>query len=504
MQLQVPLPDNVSGSLACIVAVAFVVTKLYKPRKLDTIPTVGSTTWLGSWWAGIKFIINGIDIVHEGYEKHKAAPFKVATLYNWMVVVSGRQYLEEMAKSPEDELSILEASNDSFKLEYTLGHEVYHNPCHNTILRSQLPRNLGVVYPDIRDEIVTAFEDILGPGDNEWKSVPTAQTVEKIVCRTANRIFVGLPLCRDPNWVKLNIQFTLDVITGSTIINFFPNFMAPLVARFMTSVPGSTRRGMKHLRPIIEERQKYLDEYGKTWADKPNDLLSWLMDDAEGVERNVKNLTMQVLAVNFAGIHTTSTVFTQALYRLAANPQYIQPLREEVEPIVETEGWTKAALTKMHKIDSFLRETQRLEGVSALTLNRKTSKDFTFSDGTVIPKGTTLCFASRSTHLDNDVYENADTFEPFRFSNLHDPDQSEEGVKHYMASTSPEYLAFGHGRHACPGRFMAASELKTMLAHVIVSYDIKLEDGVTRPESLRIGSLIAANRSVKVMFRKRV
>lgn len=37
--------------------------------KLDNIPTVGSSTWLGSWWAGIKFLFNAADVVQEGYEK---------------------------------------------------------------------------------------------------------------------------------------------------------------------------------------------------------------------------------------------------------------------------------------------------------------------------------------------------------------------------------------------------------------------------------------------------
>ena len=37
----------------------------------------------------------------------------------------------------------------------------------------------------------------------------------------------------------------------------------------MTDTPGSMKRGMKHLAPIIEERLKFLEEYGNDWADKP-------------------------------------------------------------------------------------------------------------------------------------------------------------------------------------------------------------------------------------------
>jgi hypothetical protein len=54
-----------------------------------------------------------------------------------------------------------------------------------------------------------------------------------------------------------------------------------------------------------------------------------------------------------------------------------------------------------------------------------------------------------------------------------------------------------------PGRFFAATELKSMLAHVVLSYDVKLEDNATRPQSLHSGIHIAAHPTARVMFRKR-
>jgi hypothetical protein len=57
------------------------------------------------------------------------------------------------------------------------------------------------------------------------------------------------------------------------------------------------------------------------------------------------------------------------MYRLLANPEYIEPLRQEVDAVITEEGWTKAGIDKMHKIDSFLRETQRLGGISLSSLD---------------------------------------------------------------------------------------------------------------------------------------
>ena len=44
----------------------------------------------------------------------------------------------------------------------------------------------------------------------------------------------------------------------------------------------------------------------------------------------------------------------QVFYYLAIYPEYLQALREEIEKAVDSDGWTKAGLDKMHKINSFI------------------------------------------------------------------------------------------------------------------------------------------------------
>lgn len=59
--------------------------------------------------------------------------------------------------------------------------------------------------------------------------------------------------------------------------------------------------------------------------------------------------------------------FAYALFTLAANPEFIQPMREEVDKVVAEDGWSKAAMQKMRKVDSFLRECQRMYGLGSRT-----------------------------------------------------------------------------------------------------------------------------------------
>ena len=206
------------------------------------------------------------------------------------------------------------------------------------------------------------------------------------------------------------------------------------------------------------------------------------------------------------------------LYYLATLPEYMQPLREEVEEVVKSEGWTKAGLDKMHKIDSFIRESQRLHPVairkwwppspsqiselkiSLVALARVALKDFTFSDGTTIPRGTTVCIPRSVAHFNDKVYEDPSKFDGFRFSKMLERSTKK---KVGIVSSNQDHLPFGLGRHICPGRYFAACELKLMLAHTVVTYDVKLEIEGVRPEDMWFMDTSVPNPNANVLFRKR-
>jgi len=193
MQLQLPgsiIPVTVSTIAAIVAATIVISLALISRPQLDAIPTVGSSGWLGSWWAARKFTSDDHLFIQEGYRKYKALPFKVADTWRWVA-----QHIEELRKAPDDALSFNRAMNDTTKLEYTLGREIMHNPYHQEVIRGSFTRNLGSLYPEIRDEISVAFDEILDLGNNEWKTVSALSIMQKVVCGVSNRIFVGLPLC---------------------------------------------------------------------------------------------------------------------------------------------------------------------------------------------------------------------------------------------------------------------------------------------------------------------
>ena len=87
--------------------------------------------------------------------------------------------------------------------------------------------------------------------------------------------------------------------------------------------------------------------------------------------------------------------------------------------MVQEEGWTKAAMGKLRKMDSFMKESMRFSFLSSrmypmlafslarftfcspVGLKRKVMKDFTFSDGTTIPAGCIAAVPLNCIHADS-------------------------------------------------------------------------------------------------------
>ncbi|RPD64698.1 cytochrome P450 [Lentinus tigrinus ALCF2SS1-6] len=487
--------------LAVFVAVYIV---RWRTDPLRHIPTVGGPSVpILSYWSTFNYLRNSRALIKEGYERFHGSTFKIALFGQWMVVVSGPKMVDDLRRRPDDEVSFLEGAEETLQLRFTLGREPVDDPFHVEIIREKLMRSLVAVLPDVIDELQSAVPDYIHAEDDEWISVNALQTILNIVARTSNRVFVGLAICRNQEYLNLAIRFTLDVVKDAFLVRNLPESMRASFSRYLGSGKRTARQAIPHLKPLLDDRRAKLIEHGDAYPGKPNDMLQWILEEAIPRSYTDVQIIERILLVNFAAIHTSSMSLSHALLDLAAYPEYIQPLREEVEAIVAAEGWTKAGMGKMWKIDSFLKESQRINGIGLTSVTRKVMKDITLLDGTFIPKGTFIGAASYPMHYDDSIYENASAFDPFRFSRMRGEDG--EGTKHQFVNTSIEYLSFGHGKHACPGRFFAANELKAMLAFIVLNYDLKFaNDSAGRPENVCFGLNLIPNPSAEILFRRRL
>lgn len=132
-------------------------------------------------------------------------------------------------------------------------------------------------------------------------------------------------------------------------------------------------------------------------------------------------------------------------------------------------------------------------------MRRQAEETIHLSDGTEIPKDTSLVVAS-DWMWDSTYYDNPETFDPHRFLKMRRTPGQETHAQ--LVSPSPEHLGFGLGTHACPGRFFAANEIKIFLCHMLLKYDFKLVEG-TVPQHRRYGFALHADSQAKNCIRRR-
>jgi cytochrome P450 len=102
----------------------------------------------------------------------------------------------------------------------------------------------------------------------------------------------------------------------------------------------------------------------------------------------------------------------------------------------------------------------------------------------------------------SEVYSTPEQFDPYRYLNL----RSKEGQENrwQFVTTSEDHLGFGHGMHACPGRFFASNEVKIALVFLLLRFDWKVDENTegTFPFYFH-GAEMMMDSSFKMFYKRR-
>ena len=91
-----------------------------------------------------------------------------------------------------------------------------------------------------------------------------------------------------------------------------------------------------------------------------------MMDLAKGKEREPEDLTNRYIFTIIGSMHTVTSAVVDSMYDLAGRPEYVTPLREELELALDEDGvWERGTPAKLQKMDSFMKEVQRHNPPSA-------------------------------------------------------------------------------------------------------------------------------------------
>ncbi|OCL14250.1 putative cytochrome P450 [Glonium stellatum] len=465
-------------------------------------PYIGYRSFLEpTFWLRLRFMFEARVMVEDGYRKFRDSMFVVRRMDTDMLIISNK-YIEELRTIPHSKLGAIDALQKNMG-KFTTTEIALDGDLHIRVLQAKLTPNLGKISDIIQDEADFGIETEV-PKSEEWTEINIEGILQRLIARITARVFVGLPVCRDEEWLTASIDYTLNVFMTAFILRRFPTILHPLLARVLPTwyrLHRNLRVAKKIIYPMIQDHLEK-GAAGESGKEQPT-LLNWMVDIASGNERVPAKLVSRQMILTIASINTTTMGLAHAIYDLCAHPEYLAPIREEIaEVLAQDQGIKKETLPKLRKMDSLLRESQRFGPPSIISFQRVAKVPITLSDGTFLPRGTHLACAASSLQHDPTIVPNPEVFDPFRWERKRLSAESEIN-KHRFVMTDKNNLNWGHGRDACPGRFFASTEMKMILVRLLMGWEFKFKEGEGRPRNFMLDDNIFLDSSARVLIRKR-
>ncbi|KAK6216903.1 hypothetical protein QIS74_07017 [Colletotrichum tabaci] len=260
----------------------------------------------------------------------------------------------------------------------------------------------------MHDETRCCVDELWGLDSDEWKEIDAMTTVQHMIAQVVGRVFFGAPLCRNKRLQDLSLAFTQDVPLSAMI--------------HLAQIYGILKTELARRLSLYDLRQKDHEPN----LEEPDDFLQWSIQQAKMLDDPQHSqpyaLARRLMIVNFSSIHTSSLVIMNALGDITKNPEHIDELRREITEVLAHHGgcWSKSAVADMIKLDSAMRESQRLNNGNFITVVRKVVQPdgITTPTGFHLPYGTILGVPGYGVHHDEDIYPNPNDYRPFRFSEI--------------------------------------------------------------------------------------
>jgi sterol 14-demethylase len=222
------------------------------------------------------------------------------------------------------------------------------------------------------------------------------------------------------------------------------------------------------------------------------DFLQTLMDAhyKDGRALTEDEMTGLLLAIMFAGHHTSGVTFAWTGILLNQNPQWIGKLRAEQDRILgDRDNLTLEDLRAMNGLENAVKETLRLYP-PIIMMMRRALKPFEYG-GYWIPENSMLITSPAMAHRIPEVFKDPNRFDPDRFGPERDEDK-----KNPMG-----WISFGGGRHRCMGIVFAQLQLRALWSHLLRNFDFELLEPKYEPDYDRM--LVGPRMPCRARYRRR-
>ncbi|KAI1114208.1 putative cytochrome P450 [Nemania sp. NC0429] len=434
-------------------------------------------------------------IVTQSYRKFKERSFQIVR-DEGSIVVLPVSVVEELSTLPTSVASPYGALEHDLLGRYTGLDVILESRLHHTIVQRKLTPRLGSLSIGLEQELTCAFKDHFPPVGEGWVEFQPYQVFAKIAARLSAEVIVGPAFARNPIWLGIAVNYTESLFKTVVILRLFPSWIRPIIGRLL---PGSWngRRYIDSAKKLLGPKIGALLEESDAGSLEPEvdsenfNVLGWLANLAKGRERELDNIAHTEVLLALASVHTTLLRILNVLYDITARPELFEQLEEEIMAVAtSSQGWNEP-YDRLMKLDSVLRESQRISPPTTLGMKRRFKKSHTFQNGLHISEGTYACLPTyaiendpRNT-VDPETYDGLRSYRK-RMQKLSRGDTRGSKEDQFSYGNDPAALNFGYGKWACPGRYFASMMIKMVFVKLVTEYDFKFLPGRGRPDNIEL------------------
>ncbi|PIA32449.1 hypothetical protein AQUCO_04500211v1, partial [Aquilegia coerulea] len=258
-------------------------------------------------------------------------------------------------------------------------------------------------------------------------------------------------------------KMTKKALLSDSTIAFKAIWSIPVNIPGTSFLKGIEARGriINRMLPIIKKKK---EELIKGTISPRSDVISCLLALKE---ENQEPITEQEILDNFIMLmfasHDTSTILLSLMIlKLAKDPKVYKKIREEQMSILSErqKGDEKLTWNEIQKMKYTWRVAQELMRIIPPVFGsfRTVVKDTGFA-GYDIPKGWQVFWVACGTHMNKNIFDDPNAFEPSRFESPSKP------IPPYT------YIPFGAGTHMCIGNEFGRVETLALIHHLVTKFE---------------------------------
>lgn len=434
----------------------------------------------------IKFSKGPIELISEGYAKHGEV-FTIPVLHKRITFLVGPHASPHFFNATDDKMSQTEVYDFNVP---TFGKGVVYDVDQRT--RSEQFRFVAEALRTAKlKTYVPAFKQEAEEYFAKWGQSGTVDLLEvfsDLIILTASRTLLGREV-RESMFSEV-ASYYHDLDDGMRPISvFFPY------------LPTSFHRKRDAAREALASIFQKIINARRANNTKEDDILQVLIDSRYrnvygGRQMNDSEITGLLIAILFAGQHTSSVTATWTGLRMIANPKHYEAAAQEQKRVMAAHGdhIDMDVLNSMDTLHFNIQEALRMNPPLVMLMRYcKEPFSVTTSDGKkyVIPKDHIVATSPTFSHTLSHVFKQPDEYQPERFA---PPREEDKGDVPYG------YIGFGGGRHGCMGQNFAYLQIKTIWSELLRHFTFEMVDPFPEPDYT---SMVIAPKPCRVRYTRR-